>query len=66
MNRIVKYRFVQDDDCHWYLIMADDYELFCIWVKDSPYWDEYKGPCFDENRCDSPECYTFDNPVRNE
>lgn len=28
----MKYRFIQDDDCHWYLIPADKHREFIEWA----------------------------------
>jgi len=53
-------RFVQDDDCHWYLIPAEDYGMFvvmsencnsgvCTDIEFIDKWDQY--------RCNHPTCY---------
>lgn len=48
------FRLCQDDDCHWYLIPDGEVVAFECWVAAGPYWDDYHGPVFDDNRIDCP------------
>lgn len=57
-----RWKFVQDDDCHWYLIQAELEDEFNDWVYGEEVSDS--APSFDAFRCDSPEFYTFESPVR--
>ena len=51
--------FIQDDDCHWYLIPTSTYLIF----RQLEEADEYDAfiEKFDEYRCDHPTSYTFEN-----
>ncbi len=70
MNSIVKYKFVQDGDSHWYMILARDLNKFNEWMTN----DVVRDVCskeelikmgidptinFEQWRCDPPQCYTF-------
>lgn len=60
----MKYRFMQDDDCHWYLIPADKHQEFGDWV----YGDEgvvagTPQPEWAEMLSGSPSEYNFAAPV---
>jgi len=57
----VRFRLVQDDDGHWYLIQADKEEVFNTWVAAGPYWDGYEGEHF-EPLGGSPSNVTFTDP----
>lgn len=54
------FRFVQDDDCHWYLIPSKEYSKFVVMSEDSS-----SGVCtdvefinaWDEYRCEHPSRY---------
>lgn len=55
-------RFVQDDDCHWYLIPASRYDDFRRWVESTQdgFEGEYRGYDFDKFRISgSPSDYSF-------
>jgi hypothetical protein len=65
----IRYCFEQDDDCHWYLIKAEDAEAFNKWI--ASFDDKHVNGdptlrSFDEFRCDSPFSYTFENPKEDE
>lgn len=60
----MKYRFIQDEDCHWYLIPADKVDDFNRWVECGPYWDGYEGEWFEDYSCDYPSSYSIENPER--
>ena len=51
--------FIQDDDCHWYLIPTSTYPMF----RQLEEADEYVAfiDKFEEYRCDHPTSYTFEN-----
>lgn len=51
--------FIQDDDCHWYLIPTSTYSLFRQ-LEEADEYDAFIGK-FEEYRCDHPTSYTFDN-----
>jgi hypothetical protein len=58
-----RFRFVQDDDAHWYLIPAHKRKQFDKWVEAGPYWDNYKGEDFSKDAIGcSPSQYTFTDP----
>lgn len=46
----MRYRFVRDDDFHWYLIEADQYDKFHEWLEwTSNYCEgDYDGPHFSD------------------
>ena len=55
-------RFVQDDDCHWYLIPAELYNKFRPWEEymcDEEGTIEYDGPDFGQYEIGSPEFFLF-------
>lgn len=58
-----RYRLVQDNDCHWYLIPADKGEEWDEWC-DIPDDDErsWDAPDFAQGLNGSPSAVTFDNP----
>ena len=60
---VVKYKFVQDDCCHWYKIPANLYPLFLQLDEngESDGYVEFESK-FDGYRCDHPTHYTFENP----
>lgn len=64
-KQTLKWRFVQDDSCHWYCIPANQRELFEKWVDSADPGEgsrEYDGPSFDEYRLGMYiSNYTFDN-----
>ena len=55
----VRYRLVQDQDAHWYLIPKHAYTLFLDWVEWMELQSErecaYIGPDFDGMRIDAPQ-----------
>lgn len=59
----VRYKFMQDQDCHWYLIPEGLSALF-IQMEESGESDCYAEFCnrFDEYRCNYPGEYTFVDP----
>lgn len=58
-----KYRFVKDDDCHWYLIPYELYGSFVFLLRtgEKDCWAEFNNR-FEEFRCDSPCHYVFESP----
>lgn len=59
----MRYRLVQDDDGHWYLIDARDEQAFEIWVRATQ--DETLNPIKDFNSdriAGSPSNITFTDP----
>ena len=59
----MKYRFVQDNDCHWCLIEADQYGLF-IQLEENGETDGYAAfnNKFESCRVDHPTLFTIENP----
>ena len=55
----MKCKFVQDDDCHWYMIPADMETLFHQMLEngEADYWCEFNNK-WEDYRCDHPSCYT--------
>ena len=70
----MRYRFVQDDDCHWYSIPANRYKDFQEWLLNFPIYDlmsreelknqgiRFSSNEFDEYRIDGVEQYSFESP----
>jgi hypothetical protein len=59
-----RFRFVQDDSCHWYVIPADKKNAFIAWVvymsDEGENYVPYEGEEFDNFRIDGgPSWYTF-------
>ena len=54
MKTTGKFLLTRDDDGHWYLIHSHEKKAFETWLENGPYWENYDGPCFDENRIDGP------------
>ena len=54
--------FIQDDECHWYLIPTTLYILFRQMEEngEADYYASFNNK-FEEYRCDHPTSYTFDN-----
>lgn len=54
--------FIQDDDCHWYLIPISLLSLFCQMEGngEADYYASFNNK-FEEYRCDHPTSYTFEN-----
>ena len=62
MTEEVRYRFITDDDCHWYLIPVGLEVLFYrLLESDEDDYAEFNNT-FDEYRCDSPSNFTFVDP----
>jgi len=67
-----KFRFMQDNDSHWFLVPAKFTEReFWEWIRIMESEDveelleQYNGPDFDEFRIDGwPGFYTVENPQR--
>ena len=59
----VRYKFTQDQDCHWYLIPEGLSALF-IQMEENGEADCYAEFCnrFEEYRCDYPGNFTFTDP----
>ena len=60
-----RYKFVRDDDCHWYLI-PEELDSKFYWSLKEGSDDCYAEFCstFDEYRIDSPCDYSFEKPVK--
>jgi hypothetical protein len=54
-----RFRLIQDDDSHWYVIPSDQLEAFQRWVTAAPYWEGYSGRDFDADRINGPPHFTF-------
>lgn len=55
-----RYRLVQDDDCHWYLIPFNQEKVFREWVED---WNSEDD--FDKYRLNSHlSCYAWRKPEK--
>lgn len=63
MTEEVRYKFRQDDDCHWYLIPEGLSALF-VQMEENGEADCYASfnDRFGEYRCDSPCNFTFVDP----
>jgi hypothetical protein len=63
MTEEVRYRFIKDDDCHWYLIPASMSTVFNQMLSngESDCYAMFNNT-FDEYRCDSPSNFTFTDP----
>jgi hypothetical protein len=71
-----RYRFVQDDDCHWYMIPADKLQAFYDWEEGMLAEEEafgmgtdytYDGERFDKYVTGGGIAHiTFENPKENE
>lgn len=60
---MTRYKFLQDDDGHDYLVPVDKEQAFRVWLEAAPYWENYGGEDFSEYRTAChPNCYTFENP----
>jgi len=63
----MKYKFIRDDDCHWYMIPVDQVDKFEEWVQYMEDMDkDYDGPDFDKYGCDDPTRYAFDKKALEE
>ena len=62
-----RYRLIQDNDSHWYLIEANQEDNFNKWVEFAEgETDEYIGTDFDSKRLSgSPSNVTFTDPQEN-
>lgn len=49
-----RYRILEDDDGHYYLIEVGQEKAFEKWIDAGPYWEKYEGPEFYSNRL---ECH---------
>lgn len=58
-----RYKFIRDDDCHWYLIPVSLETVFNQMLAngDDDDWSMFNNT-FDEYRCDSPSNFTFTDP----
>lgn len=54
--------FIQDDNCHWYLLPTDLYPLFIQMEEngEADYFASFNSK-FEQYRCDYPGSYTFDS-----
>lgn len=59
----MKFRFVKDDSCHWYLIPEELRTMFIQMLDqgEADYWCEFNNK-FEEYRCDHPSNFTVENP----
>lgn len=64
--RVQRYRFLQDDDGHWYKIPADKVEAFQLWLRiwdypvDDTRYGSWVGKDFSDYRLSGgPESWTF-------
>lgn len=59
----MRYKFVTDDGCHWYLIPADLVPLFVQLLEngEADWWAEFNNK-FEGHRCNNPCEYTFTDP----
>ena len=59
----MRYNFITDGDCHWYLLPTTLNERFSELLDngEEDYYCEFNNT-FDQYRCDSPSNYTFENP----
>ena len=65
MNK--RYRFLEDDDGHAYLIHEGQEEEFHEWLAAGPYWEDFKGFDFSESRIGTPiNNFTFTDPKEDE
>lgn len=58
-----RYRFIQDNDSHWYSIKVSDTHFFHKWVdamEDADFETLDELPDFENNRCLYPTNYSFD------
>lgn len=60
----MRYCFLRDDDCHWYMIPVEKAKLFSQLLVNSLENDDYCDFCneFGEYCIDSPQHYTFEDP----
>lgn len=61
----MRFRFMNDDDGHWYLIPAGEEKQFEKWLKAGPYWENYNIDDKDYEGCrigGSPSDWTFEEP----
>jgi hypothetical protein len=59
----VRYRFMEDDDGHTYLIAVGQEAAFLKWLAAAPYWEGYEGKDFERWRLDGdPSRFTFTDP----
>ncbi len=56
-----KFRLIQDDDCHWYVIRADQSDEFYEWEQAQADCVEWSGHDFNENRVNGPQSVVFDD-----
>ena len=54
-----RFCFVQDDDYHWYLILAEMKDEFYDWVDAVTYNQDWQGIDFTVAKCDRPSKYSF-------
>lgn len=61
---IERWRFVNDDDGHYFLIPDSLHPLFIQMLDqgEADYWTEFNNK-FDEYAIDHPSNYTFENPL---
>ena len=55
-----RFKLKQDEDCHWYLIIDNNEELFVRLLEEEDY-DTF-GECFGDCRVDGPHNLTFTDP----
>jgi hypothetical protein len=57
----MKHTFLQDDDCHWYLVPDDKVALFHM-LQDYAQADDYAAfnNTFEQYRCEHPSCYSVE------
>ncbi len=55
------YCLIKDDDCHWYVIRADQSDEFYEWEQAQADCVEWSGHDFNENRVNGPQSVVFDD-----
>jgi len=63
----MRYRFLQDNDCHWYLIPEEQAQVFEQWSALTDDNDkEFRDYRFEDRRISGPvEAFTFTDPKEN-
>lgn len=57
MSKTARYKLIQDNDCHWYLITVEQEKLFNELLSD---WEKFEDADF--KRVDGPHAVSFVDP----
>ncbi len=55
----VRYRMIQDEDCHWYVIRTDQVAEFNLWQDAMARCEKWDGFDFSESQVNGPHMVSF-------